>query len=63
MEELNNDKLNSRREILKKVGKTAAFVIPTLVTFSVSSLAAHASVPAPKRSHLSDGFRGLPKGH
>ena len=34
---------DSRREALKKVGKAAAFVIPTMVTFQVSKLAVAAS--------------------
>lgn len=62
MEEQNSEKLSSRREILKKVGKTAAFVVPTLVTFHVSNLNVKASEVI-SRSHLSDGFRGVPRGH
>ena len=35
----------SRRELLKKAKKGAAFVVPTLVTFKLSELKVHASVP------------------
>ena len=34
---------SSRREILKKVGTTAAFVVPTIMTFKKSELAVAAS--------------------
>jgi len=30
---------DTRRDALKKVGKVAAFVIPTMVTFDISALA------------------------
>jgi len=56
MEEQNTEKLNSRREILKKVGKTAAFVVPTIVTFEVSKLAVAASTQI-ERAHLGDRYR------
>lgn len=36
---MNKVEKESRRDLLKKIGKTAAFVIPTMVTFSISSLA------------------------
>ena len=54
MEEQINEKLSSRRELLKKVGKTAAFVVPTLVTFQISNLAVAASKT---RSHGGDEHR------
>ena len=62
MDELTDEKKESRRELLKKVGKTAAFVVPTIFTFEVSNMAQTAS-GFRKRSHLSDAYRGDPKGH
>jgi hypothetical protein len=56
MEEQNNEKLSSRRELLKKAGKTAAFVVPTLVTFHISNLAVAAS-----RTPV-DPYRTTPRG-
>lgn len=40
MSEMTNEKKESRRELLKKVGK---FVVPTIVTFQISSLVVAAS--------------------
>ena len=37
----------TRRELLKKTGKTVAFVLPLIVSFNISDLKAHASLPAP----------------
>lgn len=34
---------DSRREMLKKVGKTAAFVIPTMITFKLQECKVNAS--------------------
>ena len=38
---------SSRREMLKKVGTTAAFVAPTIVSFSIPKLAHAGSSKAP----------------
>ncbi len=38
---------SSRREMLKKAGTTAAFVAPTIVSFSIPSLAEVGSSSAP----------------
>jgi hypothetical protein len=48
MEEKIND---SRRSAFKKIGKTAAFVIPTIVTFKVSAI----TVVPSGRFSLSEG--------
>ena len=45
MEEQSSEKLSSRREVLRKVGKTAAVAIPTIMTFKVNDLHAIASEP------------------
>ena len=58
MEEKNEVTLKSRREMLKKVGKTAAFVVPTLITFQISSLAVTASHPS--NSNFVDPYRTGP---
>jgi hypothetical protein len=42
MEKIENSELvNSRREVLKKIGKTSAFVLPVLLTFNVNELKAN----------------------
>ena len=56
MEEKIKETSNPRRELLKKVGKTAVFVIPTLITFSIPSLAVAASGP------MNDPYRSTPPG-
>jgi len=45
---MNNQKnkkniLNSRRDVLKNMGKATTFIIPTLVTFKMSELKAQTS--------------------
>jgi len=54
MEEKIKETSNPRRELLKKVGKTAVFVIPTLITFSIPSLAVAAS--GPSETHLGNPY-------
>jgi hypothetical protein len=58
MEEKNEVTLKSRREMLKKVGKTAAFVVPTLITFKVSALTVIPSHPS--NSNFVDPYRTGP---
>lgn len=54
MEEIKKEELSSsRRDLLKKAGKTAAFVVPTIVTFSIPSLQVSASTQSMKH----DPFR------
>ncbi len=59
MEEIKKEEHNtSRRDILKKAGKTAAFAVPTIMTFSIPSLAVEASGafrnPRKNRVNLTD---------
>jgi hypothetical protein len=43
MEETKNEIMKSRRQTLKRAGKLAAFVVPTMVTFQATSLKVAAS--------------------
>ena len=42
-----NKKKRSRREMLKKVGKVSAFVVPTIASFKVADLAVAGSGATP----------------
>jgi hypothetical protein len=53
LEEMTKVEKESRRDLLKRIGKTAAFVIPSMVTFSISSLAVK-----PSGSHGNNGNHG-----
>ena len=37
----NSEFVNSRRKVLKKIGKTSAFILPVLLTFNVNELKAN----------------------
>ena len=45
MDQKNLSKRSTRRDMLKKVGVTSAFVVPTLMTFNTAELRAGASLP------------------
>ena len=50
-EEKQRIKDTSRRKLLKKAGKAAVFVVPTILTFKVTNLHAQASTQPTTPSH------------
>ncbi|MHB9030795.1 MAG: hypothetical protein ACYC9O_18660 [Candidatus Latescibacterota bacterium] len=44
---VSEEKMQSRRDILKKAGKTSAFVLPTIATFAMTDLKVAASGSRP----------------